>query len=329
MEGTGAIRPFGSTIIDGVDLDIEGGGTTGYIAFITQLRSYYATSSRKYYISSAPQCFYPDGRLGPGAGTALTGGWMDYVFVQFYNNYCGLEFTPYLSTPQFNFDVWAKWARTGSVNPNVKVFVGAPAASRAVGAGYVPIATLQSMVSAAYAANPDVYGGIMLWDASNSDNNGNFGSAVAAFVRSQPSYTSSSTPSVPSVPSVPSTPVTTGKSAPVTTGRSTPVTTGKPAPVTTAASVRLTTASIGSSAPGPILPPVVAPVTPPVVPSTPVPPVQSSSSSSSSALGCVTGHMKCLTSETYTMCDRNMWHTPQSCQTGLTCTPSGVYIYCI
>lgn len=331
FEGTGAIRPFGNAIIDGVDLDIEGGATTGYTAFISKLRSYYATSSRDYYIASAPQCFYPDGRLGPGTGTALTDGWMDYVFVQFYNNYCGLEFTPYLATPQFNFDTWAKWARTGSVNPNVKIFVGAPAAKRAAAAGYVTMPVLQSMVSAAATAYPDIYGGMMLWDCSNSDNNNNYGAAVAAFVRSQrtPQQTigSTSTSSTPVVISpvtpapTPVTPVaaTTGQApAPVTTGSrpSSPFPSLPPViPATTGAVKSATTGSV---------PVVSMPAPTPVT----VPSGSTSTSASSSPVSCTAGHMKCLTSETYSMCNRGVWNVAQSCQVGLTCTPSGNFIYC-
>ena len=31
-----------------VDLDIEGGGSTGYAAFITRLRSYFASANKQY-----------------------------------------------------------------------------------------------------------------------------------------------------------------------------------------------------------------------------------------------------------------------------------------
>jgi len=336
FEGTGLIRPFGNAIIDGVDLDIEGGSTTGYVAFINKLRSYYSTSSRNYFISSAPQCFYPDGRLGPGTGTALTDGWMDYVFVQFYNNYCGLEFTPYLATPQFNFDTWGKWARTGSVNPNVKIFVGAPASSRAAAAGFVTMPVLQSMVTAAATAYPDVYGGIMVWDCSNSDNNNNYGHSVAAFVRSQRtslSIGSSSSSSSVATPSTPTSPSTTGRVVIAPTPAPTPVPVQVPVtPITTSRMAQI-----------PSLPPVVPlttgsvkPVTTASVPVVSVPPVavvpkpvgSTSTSSSSSSTTCTAGNMKCLTSETYSMCDRGRWNAAQSCQVGLTCTPSGNFIYC-
>jgi len=119
LGGSGAkYRPFGNAVFDGVDLDIEGGSQVGYVSFINKLRSYFAAqTARSYYISSAPQCFYPD-RLGPGAGTPLTEGWFDYIWIQFYNNHCGLDEYP----TNFNWNKWADSMKTAA-NPNVKLFV--------------------------------------------------------------------------------------------------------------------------------------------------------------------------------------------------------------
>jgi chitinase len=83
--GGSLTRPFGDAIVDGFDLDIEGGSTIGYAAFITRMRSHYANdTSKTYYISAAPQCPIPDAYLN----TALTTAHFDFIFVQFYNNYC-------------------------------------------------------------------------------------------------------------------------------------------------------------------------------------------------------------------------------------------------
>lgn len=40
-------RPFGSAVLDGVDLDIEGGGGTGYAAFVTEIRSLASGASKQ------------------------------------------------------------------------------------------------------------------------------------------------------------------------------------------------------------------------------------------------------------------------------------------
>jgi chitinase len=83
--GTSSTRPFDDAIVDGFDLDIEGGSTTGYTAFVNRMRSHYASDTGKsYYIAAAPQCPLPDAYLN----TVLTTAHVDFIFVQFYNNYC-------------------------------------------------------------------------------------------------------------------------------------------------------------------------------------------------------------------------------------------------
>jgi len=64
--------------------------------------------------------------------------------------------------------------------------------------------------------------------------------------------------------------------------------------------------------------------TPALTPGTSTTGYQVSGSSS-----CASGNMKCLSSNTYSICDRGVWDSAQSCGTGLSCSPSGNYIYCI
>ena len=59
------------------------------------------------------------------------------------------------------------WARTISPNPNVKVYIGAPASSSASGSGYVDIATLSNIATQMRKSFPS-FGGVMLWDASQA-----------------------------------------------------------------------------------------------------------------------------------------------------------------
>ncbi|KAJ2454491.1 Chitinase 2 [Coemansia sp. RSA 2336] len=164
FKGSADQRPFGNAVLDGVDLDIEGGGSTGYPAFIKQLRTHYASdSSKSYYITSAPQCPFPDAYLGP----TLDNAWFDMVYVQFYNNYCGLNAYP----SAFNYGDWDNWAKTKSVNKNVKIYIGAPGSPSAASTGYVDGATLKNIyddISAKY----DSLGGIMTWDISQSRTSG-------------------------------------------------------------------------------------------------------------------------------------------------------------
>jgi len=303
LGGSGAIRPFGNAIFDGVDLDIEGGSAVGYVAFINTLRAHFASGSRSYYISAAPQCFYPD-RIGPGAGTPLTDGWFDYIWIQFYNNHCGVH---NFGTSAFN---WATWAESmkKAANPNVKLFLGAPASVDAAASGYVELNVLQTIATAISATYPQIYGGIMLWDVSTSDMNNDFGPKVGAFVHGQ------------SI-NVPSTPVST-PAASVTTGRVIASTTGRVIASTTAAmSVPVISAPTPATPSTPISPPVIS--TPPTsTPSTP-------SSTVSNTTACTIGYMKCLTATTFSTCNWNVWGSAQNCGSGTVCNPSGNFVYCV
>ncbi|EMD41620.1 glycoside hydrolase family 18 protein [Gelatoporia subvermispora B] len=160
LGGSSSTRPFGSAVLDGVDLDIEGGSNAGYAAFVTQLRTHFSGASKKYYVSGAPQCVYPDAYLGSALNTVS----FDMVYVQFYNNPCGLQT---YGTTNWNFGVWDIWARTISPNPDVKIYIGAPASSDAAGTGYQSISELSQIAAATRNVFPS-FGGVMLWDASQA-----------------------------------------------------------------------------------------------------------------------------------------------------------------
>ena len=58
--------------MDGIDLDIEGGGKKHYGEFIQELRTLMDNDQSKgYLITGAPQYPYPDHFLGPGPGTGM------------------------------------------------------------------------------------------------------------------------------------------------------------------------------------------------------------------------------------------------------------------
>lgn len=59
------------------------------------------------------------------------------------------------------------WARSISINPNVKVYVGAPASSTAAGSGYQTIGTLSSIAVKMRQSFPS-FGGVMAWDISQA-----------------------------------------------------------------------------------------------------------------------------------------------------------------
>lgn len=208
LGGSSSTRPFGSAVLDGVDLDIEGGGSTGFAAFVDQLRTLMATGNKPYYVTAAPQCPFPDAYIG----AALNAASFDAVYVQFYNNYCGNN-----APSSWNFATWDNWARTQSPNPNVKVYIGAPASTTAAGSGYVDATTLGNLAISARAQYPS-FGGIMLWDASQAYANGRYDVAVKNAMGSGTGSTT--TPSTTTTTRTSTTPTTTS-TTPTTTTTST------------------------------------------------------------------------------------------------------------
>ncbi|KAI8985151.1 chitinase 1 [Pilobolus umbonatus] len=165
--GSSATRPFGDAVIDGVDLDIEGGSTTGYVAFVRTLRS-----KSNFLISAAPQCPFPDVILG----STINAIGFDFINVQFYNNYCSLVGS------SFNFDTWDAWARNTSPNKNVKILLTIPGSSTAASTGFAPISNIVS-VAPLLASKYSSYGGVAVWDASQTWNNGDFASSLYSVVK--------------------------------------------------------------------------------------------------------------------------------------------------
>ncbi|KAG7191899.1 Chitinase 1 [Scheffersomyces spartinae] len=148
-------RPFDNAIVDGFDLDIENNNPIGYAALVTKLRQYFATdSSKQYYISAAPQCPYPDASVGD----AMAKSDIDFAFIQFYNNYCNLG-------PNFNWKTWLNYATSVSPNPNIKLYLGLPAASNSAGTGYASASTVEQYLD--LIKDSPQFGGISLWDASS------------------------------------------------------------------------------------------------------------------------------------------------------------------
>ncbi|VEU23494.1 DEKNAAC104467 [Brettanomyces naardenensis] len=150
------VRPFGDTVLDGFDFDIEGGSGVGLTAVANELRANFATDpSKQYYLSAAPQCPENDAHVG----TLLNEADIDYAFIQFYNNYCDLDRT-------FNWDWWADWANTTSKNPEIKLFLGlAGSGLAAPSGGYVVPSVVEQVMQTDILPSSANFGGIMLWNA--------------------------------------------------------------------------------------------------------------------------------------------------------------------
>lgn len=212
LGGSSSTRPFGDAVLDGVDLDIEGGSTEYFTNFVSTLRSLMNSGSKSYYLTAAPQCPFPDAYVG----SVIDAESFDAVYVQFYNNYCGL--TNYDNSNDWDFSTWDNWAKNTSPNPNVKVYIGAPAASAAAGSGYVDAATL-GQIAVDTRNSYSSFGGIMLWDASQAYANDRFDAAVKSSITengntapapsttySSATSTASATPTTAPAPSTTSTP---------------------------------------------------------------------------------------------------------------------------
>ncbi|KAJ7372412.1 hypothetical protein OS493_018915 [Desmophyllum pertusum] len=166
-----SLRPFGSAIMDGIDLDIEGGGNKYYPEFIRELRMLMDNDqSKAYLITGAPQCPYPDHFLGPetrGSGLEDAGQDVDHLYIQFYNNYC------HTGAGKWFTDTLNKWlAFSARMKPKGPlIFIGLPVSTRASSGAqyYRPPAELTKMYQSV--KNLPGIGGIMLWDVSWDQNN--------------------------------------------------------------------------------------------------------------------------------------------------------------
>ncbi|KAJ7302413.1 glycoside hydrolase family 18 protein [Mycena albidolilacea] len=168
---SGAHRPFGAAVLDGVDLDIESGNNTGYAAFANRIRTLWAGASKPYYLTAAPQC--PSLTHGSGTPSALHGSTLS-MFNSTTRKIINSGVKSYPS-PNWNFATWNTWAQ-GAPNPNVKIFIGAPASPTAANSGeYVSASNLGSIALATRAVFSN-FGGVMLWDASQAY--GKFDSAI-------------------------------------------------------------------------------------------------------------------------------------------------------
>lgn len=93
------LRPFGQASVDGFDFDFEGPNLHS-IAFADQMRQlmngHTRGTGRKFYLSAAPQCAYPEVWMKE----IMEGAYLDLIFVQFYNNYCAGKFISLQSRPK-------------------------------------------------------------------------------------------------------------------------------------------------------------------------------------------------------------------------------------
>ncbi|KAJ1284873.1 hypothetical protein BS78_03G238500 [Paspalum vaginatum] len=175
---SGAPRPLGDAVLDGIDFDIES-PSQYYDDLAQNLTSLYRSDARgrAYLLTAAPQCPFPDASLAAALGTGL----FDNVWVQFYNN-PGCQYAP--GDAGALLRAWQNWT-TGL--PAATVFLGLPASLDAAGSGFVDADTLASQVLPAV-EGADNYGGIMLWSRSYDKDTG-FSVKLQGILRNRNNHT--------------------------------------------------------------------------------------------------------------------------------------------
>ncbi|KAJ3015448.1 Chitinase 1 [Thoreauomyces humboldtii] len=175
-------RPFGSVVLDGFDLDVEGGSDYGYDVFMEQIQVLMNGGTKKYYATAAPQCFFPDVLQN----TAYAKGYFDWLNIQWYNNVCGNMNFP-TSSWSDAVAYWYNWANTVSVNPDVRLLIGAPASTTSASAeSYVGVttpvsgetATMSAIIASWRANEASRFGGVMLWEVVAALSNSNYAQQI-------------------------------------------------------------------------------------------------------------------------------------------------------
>ncbi|KAL8755342.1 MAG: hypothetical protein Q9184_004826 [Pyrenodesmia sp. 2 TL-2023] len=181
-------RPFGDAVVDGFDFDIESDisdndATTqyrGYGTMIDVLRTCFATDAEKeYYISGSPQCVIPDAHLAHPIETS----WFDFLLIQFYNTpqcsaraHFDASYGRQGDTPSdISFDAWVAFIRNQAMNKDVKLYIGLPAAplTQLAYDTYMYIAPndVADLIDVFQCRYPKEFGGIMVWEATYSEQN--------------------------------------------------------------------------------------------------------------------------------------------------------------
>ena len=175
-------RPWGDAAVDGFDFDIESlmdpppAGRPNYQkAFYTDMIKRFKSAlfptdtSKPYYISGAPQCGIPDAHFTD----VVANSWFDFLFIQFYNtDGCSARDGVKKINGKGNADIsFLQWVASKSLNPNVRMSIGLPAAKKAsrLGTYYLTPTEAQKLVKKFY--KQKLFGGIMLWEATFAANN--------------------------------------------------------------------------------------------------------------------------------------------------------------
>lgn len=125
-------------------------------------------TSKKYYLTAAPQCPFPDASQPLDVCREL-----DFVWVQFYNNgECNIAQSGFKQAVK----EWSKGVG------KTKLFIGALASGADGDEGYVDANTLIGAIHGVKNMNLPNYGGAMLWEAQLAVKNDNYQRKIASAV---------------------------------------------------------------------------------------------------------------------------------------------------
>ncbi|GLJ20984.1 hypothetical protein SUGI_0383520 [Cryptomeria japonica] len=177
LGGNSGSGPLRATILDGIDFDIE--ATTEHWDDLAKAVSALSTSSKKVYLSAAPQCPYPDNHLG----VALQTGLFNYVWIQSYNN----PPCHYSNDDATNLvNAWSLWTTSVPTTQTRSFYLGLPTAPAAApSGGYIEPNILISQVLPQIKGS-SAYGGVMLW-SKYYDEQTNYSSSIKDYVIRKPS----------------------------------------------------------------------------------------------------------------------------------------------
>ncbi|KAJ3136374.1 hypothetical protein HK100_001751, partial [Physocladia obscura] len=156
LGGNGAHRPFGSAVLDGLELDIEKTDTYYTQEMISLIETVKALNS-KVIFSAVPQCFLNGINEDLNTGPVIKSNpeFFDYIVIQYYNN-------PSCSYPfGFNFGIWTNVTSV----PLVIGLAGDP--TSAITGGFLNAGQLQAVVDMVW--NNTQFLGMSVYDVSSSN----------------------------------------------------------------------------------------------------------------------------------------------------------------
>ncbi|KAL1842027.1 hypothetical protein VTJ49DRAFT_6193 [Mycothermus thermophilus] len=154
-----SLRPFGSAVVDGFDLNKQDECASNYDTFASTLRTHFASdASKDYLLTAVPGCAYPDMSIHPGY-LAQT----DYVWPRFYDDpRCEAGSAGFLDAVR----AWSDTLSTNAIPTNsgpassTKLLLGVPARADFFTSGLMP----ELLEQAREAAGADVFGGVAVSD---------------------------------------------------------------------------------------------------------------------------------------------------------------------